>query len=282
MAGTAALPEIGRIVPALEGYALAPTFDVKANGPLDRLALGLDVRSQAGNASGTVTADLRSPDLSAQGDVDLERLNLAPLLKDPSQRSDLTGHAKIDLTLASAPEAAPALERLQGSFAFDGPRVFAAGSQATLAGRRITLDGRAAAYGGTGTASGFIVLPSEGRSIAFDLRGRASGVDLRQLPPVANAPKIATDLNASECHVSAAGGRIDGSATLESSEVEGATLTAGTVAQFAVAKGTVAYASTGTVAGVNLQRIGQAFHIAALDAPRYDARLNGAFDVKGP
>ena len=31
-----------------------------------------------------------------------------------------------------------------------------------LAGPRITLDGRAAAYGGTATTSGFIVLPAKG------------------------------------------------------------------------------------------------------------------------
>jgi autotransporter translocation and assembly factor TamB len=286
--GTASLPEIGRVVPALEGYALNPTFDVKANGPLDRLALDLDVRSQAGNARGAVTADLSAPDLRAKGDVDLDRLNLAPLLKDPAQRSDLTGHAKIDLTFASAPAAAPAMDRLRGSFAFDGPRVLAAGYQAAdvrvkgaIAGRRITLDGRAAAYGGTGTASGFIVVPAAGRRVEFDLRGRAAGVDLRRLPAITSAPKLATNLAASEYHVSGAAGRIEGSATLETSEVEGATIAQGTVAEFVAVKGTVSYASRGTVSNVNLQRIGQAFKIAALDTPKYDTRLNGPFDVKG-
>ena len=84
-----------------------PTLDVKADGPADRLALDLDVKSEAGNVRGQVTTDLKTPDLAVRGEVDVERLNLAPILKDPAQQSDLTGHAKVDLTIASAPAGAP-------------------------------------------------------------------------------------------------------------------------------------------------------------------------------
>ena len=66
-AGTAALAEIGRVVPALDGYALTPTFDVKGVGPIDRLALDVNVQSQTGNASGKLTADFQSPDLGFNG-----------------------------------------------------------------------------------------------------------------------------------------------------------------------------------------------------------------------
>ena len=37
--GNVSLPEIGRVVPAAAGYALHPAFNIKANGPAERLAL---------------------------------------------------------------------------------------------------------------------------------------------------------------------------------------------------------------------------------------------------
>ena len=86
-------------------------------------------------------------------------LNLAPILRDPQQRSDITGQATVDLRIAGASRPA-FIERLSGRFAFTGPRVSAAGYDATavkargtLAGRRIELDARAMAYGGAATAS---------------------------------------------------------------------------------------------------------------------------------
>ncbi len=150
-----------------------------------------------------------------------------------------------------------------------------------LAGPRITLDGRAAAYGGTATSSGFIVLPAQGRALAFDLKGRAAGVDLRQLPASTGVPKLATNLAVSSYHVTASGGRIEGATTLDRSTVEGITIADGTIAEFATSKGTVSYAARGDVADVDLQRIGQVFKVAALDDPQYASRLNGPFDVKG-
>ena len=85
------------------------------------------MQSQTGNASGKVTADFQSPDLGFNGELDLDPAEPGPILKEPEQRSDLTGHAKFDLTLASAPAGARALDRLRGTFAFAGPRAFAAG-----------------------------------------------------------------------------------------------------------------------------------------------------------
>jgi hypothetical protein len=286
--GTASLQEFGRVVPALAGYALTPTYDVKAAGPPDRLALDLNVQSQTGNARGSVMTDLESPDLSFKGELDLDHLNAGPILKAPAQRTDLNGHTRFDLTLATAPAGSRALDRLRGTFAFAGPRAFAVGYQAedvrvtgSLAGSRVSFDGRAAAYGGTGTAVGFIVIPAPGRTVIFDLHGRAAGVDLRRLPAITGAPKLATNLSASEYQVRGESGRVQGSATLDASEVEGARIAEGTIAQFEIAEGSLSYASRGQASNVNLQRIGRAFDIAALDTPEYDTRLNSAFDVKG-
>ena len=286
--GRASLPEIGRVLPAAGGYGLHPSFTVRAEGPARDLKLTLDVKSEAGNVRGAVTADVQSPDLGVRGGVDVERLNLAPLLKNPGQRSDLTGHAEVDLRMASAPASARALDRMTGTFSFTGPKAMAAGYSATdvrvsgaFEGERITLDAAANAYGGTATARGFIVTPTKDRALAFDLRGAANNVDLRDLPAQTGAPKLATDLSVAEYHISGQGPTITGTALLNRSVVEGSTLEKGTRAEFSIDARTVSYSARGSVADLNLQRVGRSMNIAALDKPAYESRINGEFDVKG-
>src|SRR4051812_45692358 len=63
------LPEIGRIVPAVAGIKLQPSFTIKASGPLDRLGIEMNVESAAGKASGKLLADLVAPRQSVQGDL---------------------------------------------------------------------------------------------------------------------------------------------------------------------------------------------------------------------
>ena len=293
------LPEFGGVLPVVQGYNLHPVFDVKAEGLQEALQLGINVRSEAGTVSGVVTADLKAPDLGVKGDVTTANLDLAPLLKDPRQKSDISGHAKVDLQVASAPAAAPAIERLRGRVVFQGPRVVAAGYTASdvrvtadLAGRRIALDGRARAYGGSATAKGFFVTPAApGQPLQFDLAGSASHINLAQLPRNLNAPRIATDLNATAYHVKGTAGRttaIEGSATLAESALAGGTIVGGTSAEFTMASGpgkaglqSLTYAARGEVRNLNLRRVGEAFQIAALAKPEYDSRLNTTFDVKG-
>jgi translocation-and-assembly-module (TAM) inner membrane subunit TamB-like protein len=286
--GRASLPEIARLFPAASGYGLHPSFDVRAEGPADNLKLVVDVKSEAGNARGKVTADVKAPNFAVRGGVDVDRLNLAPILKNPAQRTDLTGHAELDLRMASAPASAPFIDRMKGTYSFAGPKVIAAGYTATnvrvsgaFEGERITVDGRANAYGGTATAKGFIAPPAKGRAFAFDLRGAANNVDLRNLPAQTGAPKLATDLSVAEYHVAGQGSHVTGTALLNQSSVEGATLANGTTAEFAVDPQTVTYSARGNVAALNLQRVGRVMRVPALDKPAYDSHVNGDFDVKG-
>lgn len=293
------LPELAGVLPALQGYNLHPAFDVKADGPQDALQLALNVKSETGTVSGVVTADLKAPDLGVKGDVTTTNLNLAPLLKNPAQKSDISGHAKLDLKVASAPAAAPVLERLRGRVAFEGPRVVAAGYTASdvrmttdLAGRRIGLDGRARAYGGSATTKGFIVTPAApGQPTQFDLAGSASHINLATLPRNLNAPRITTNLTATTYHVKGSAGRttaIEGSATLAESTLAGGTLLSGTAGEFSMTSGpgkaglrSLTYAARGEVRDLNLQRVGEAFEVAALAKPEYDSRINTTFDVQG-
>ena len=157
-------------MPVLSGYNLHPDVTVKMDGPLDRLALTLDVKSEAGKVRGQLTTDLRPPDLAFRGEADVERLNIAPMVKDPARKTDLTGHAKLDIEIPSKPDGVRVMDRMRGTFAFNGPHAVAEGYEVrnvqvtgSLAGPRITLDAaRGAAYGGTFTSRGYIVTPAPG------------------------------------------------------------------------------------------------------------------------
>ena len=286
--GKLSLPEIGRVVPAAAAYRLHPQFDITANGPADNMALDLDVQSEAGRVRGKVTADLKGPAFGAEGQVDVEHLNLAPLIRNPTQRSDITGRAQIDLDLAASRANAPINERLRGRFAFSGPRVVAAGYDArnvrvtgTVAGRRIQFDGRGIAYGGTATAKGFLITPSGRSRASFDIAGRANGVNLRNLPASTGAPRVTTNLALAQYHVRGEGSAVDGEATLNRSTVEGATIGDGTTVEFSVRPGTISYTSRGSVEDLDLEQIGRAFNLSAIAKPEYTSRLTGTFDAKG-
>ena len=200
------LPEIARIVPALAGIRLQPTLAAKTSGPLDRLALQLNVQSSAGAFSGTMLADLVSPGQSVKGDLSVRQLDLAPLLNDPAQKSDITANAHVDLH----GEALSNISGLHGDMVIDAPRIVAAGyvaerihAKAHLDGRLVDVDGRAAAYGADATVAGRVTLPPDAAgsgahagAIAYDLHGVARHVDARKLPRDLHAPPASTDVNA--------------------------------------------------------------------------------------
>jgi len=294
------LPEFAGVVPPLRGYELHPTFDVKATGSPSDLQLALNVTSEAGAVHGTLTTDAKAPDLNARGDVSLEHLDLAPIARTPSQKSDITGHARFDVRLAGNPTPpAAALDRLSGRVAFQGPTVVAAGyaasnvrATAEMRGRRIGLDARANAYGGSTTAKGSITIAGPtGQPFLLDLSGSASHVNLAGLPRTINAPRIPTNLNAQTYQVKGSVGgttSIAGSATMGESTIAEGTIVGGTTAEFALTSGpgkaglqSLTYAARGEVRDLNLQKVGDAFQVTALATPEYDSRINATFDVTG-
>ena len=286
--GHVSLPEIGRIVPAAAGYDLHPRFTIAATGPAEALEMKVDVQSEAGTVRGDLTADVQAPDLAARGAIELQGLNLAPVLKDPEARTDVTGRAELDVQVAGEPASAPLTDRMTGTFRFTGPTVMAAGYQASdveVAGEfappRIVLNGRAAAYGGSATARGFIVPPADGRELAFELRGTASNLNLQNLPPDTGAPALTTDLSVASYEVSGADGRMTGNATLNRSTVEGATIADGTTARFATGADGVSFGAAGAIASLDLPRIGKALDVPALADPQYAGEINAEFDISG-
>ena len=286
--GHVSLPEVGRLVPAAAGYDLHPRFTIAASGPAEALELKLDVQSEAGTVRGDLTADVQAPDLAARGAIELQGLNLAPVLKDPEGRTDVTGRAELDVKVAGEPASAPLTDRMTGTFRFAGPTVMAAGYQASdvevtgkFAPPRIVLDGRAAAYGGSATARGFIVPPADGRELAFELRGTADDLNLRDLPADTGAPDLTTDLSVASYEVAGSGGEVSGNATLNRSTVEGATIADGTTARFATGTEGVSFGAAGAIASLDLSRMGKALEVPALTDPQYAGEINADFEISG-
>jgi hypothetical protein len=117
------IPEMARLVPALAGLRLQPSFNLKAAGPLDRLGVEMNAQSSAGLASGKLVADLLAPGQSVQGELSVRHLDLSALLNDPAQKSDITADARVDLH----GEALSNINALRGTVTLDSPRVVAAG-----------------------------------------------------------------------------------------------------------------------------------------------------------
>src|SRR5262245_19198933 len=281
------LPEIARLVPALAGIELQPKFQVKADGPLDRLGIEMNVQSSAGEAWGTVTADVMTPGQSASGNLSVKHLDLSAILNNPVQKSDITGDAKFDLRAESFSD----LNALRGTLDVHSPHLMAAGyaagpvdAKARIDGRRVAVDARAGAYGASATASGHVILPdasnkSKAQPIAFDLRGRLRDSDLRRRPRDLNVPPAATNANA-DYHAAGSitpGGtaNVQGDLRFERSAIAGAEIAQWSTASFSVMGHDIGYSADATVSNLDLRRVGREFDVPALSADRYQSTING-------
>ncbi len=271
--------ELARLIPALRGYALQPVFDVTASGPADKMAVRLNLReANLGQVAGNFTIDALAPGQRVAGTAMIEHLNLGPVAKSETLKSDITGKTEFDLALPS--EQLP----LSGTYAVNAPQVAIAGYEARnvvaagrIDGNVIRLNAKADAYGGRATAAGTV---STGDTLSLDLTGTAANLDLRNLPANLGAPRVPSDLQLAYT-VRGRGSEFSGTATMETSTLAGATIGAGTTGEFRVGAGAPSYAATGQVANLDLQQIGRGFAIPALSADRFRSTINTTFDVTG-
>ncbi|MQA30863.1 MAG: hypothetical protein GEU82_13695, partial [Luteitalea sp.] len=296
------LPELGRLFPSLAGIALQPAFEVKLNGPLDRLGVDMNVRSSAGQMTGTLVTDLMAPGQAVSGALSILHLDLAPFLNDPGQKSDITADAKVDLRADDLAQ----IDSIRGTASLSSPRVAAAGytaerinADAQIEGRRVNLEGRASAYGTLATARGHVVVPQGDDPLAFDLRGQARGFDLRRLPPGLKAPPAESNLSA-DYHVAgtlasppppSGGGRtaqrasrpmaVQGDVRFADSTIAGARVVGGSRVGFAVGGPRVAYDADATIENVDLQRFGAELNVPALASDQYKSVLNAQITATG-
>jgi hypothetical protein len=283
------LPEIARLVPALSGVRLQPTLQLKLEGPLDRLGVEMKTESSAGGLHAKVTADVQSPGQSVTGTLSVRHVDLAPLLADSAQTSDITADARIDVH----GEALSNVNALRGTLALSSPRIVAAGytagpieADAVIEGRRVALDAHATAYGAAASAAGQVTLPDMTKKdrdpIAFDVRGRASQVDLRNLPRDLKLPTADTNITA-DYHLagSALPTNLRGDLHFLPSSVAGAEIAAGSTAGFTLSGKAIGYSADATVSNVDLQRIGEAFDVPALADERYKSVINAHVTADG-
>ena len=141
-------------------------------------------------------------------------------------------------------------------------------------GRRITVDGAAAAYGARATARGTIVTPATpAEQVAVNLRGNASGLDLRRLPPALRVPRLESNL-AFAYQLAGPARSLDADVELRRSTLEGATIADGTTARVALGP-PLNYVVRGGVADLNVRRLGAKLNDghADLDGVGGDERL---------
>ena len=284
------IPEISTVLPALAGVRLQPAFELKMAGPADALAVEMNVRSSAGDATGTFVADVAIPGQSVHGTVSVRHLNLAPIVNDERQRTDLTADARLDVRATSLSD----LESMRGTVSVNAPRLMASGYlaqnvkvDARVDGRRIDGRGQAAAYGVAATAAGRLRLAKGSESLSYDLRGRARHLDLRRLPPQLGVPPAESNIDTAY-HMRGIEplGRpqarvVDGDLWFDDSTVAGVGIAGGGTAQFSIRGQAVAYQADATVAGLDLQRVGRAFQVPALQTDRYESALNGHVQMSG-
>ncbi|MDQ3068988.1 MAG: translocation/assembly module TamB domain-containing protein [Acidobacteriota bacterium] len=278
------LPELEGIVPYAAPYDLHPTVDAQLEGPADRLRMTIALTSEAGAARGVLIGDFVEPNRRLEGDLVTTNLDLGTLYSDPDLRSAITGRARFDLALlrGDVPFA--------GTWTFTGPTVRMMGYQASnvqATGRvnrrfvQITR-GSANAYGGFATAVGSVQFADPGgRGLAVDLRGRATGVNLRTLPVTVPVPRLVTDLHATAYRMKYDAGGFDGEAVLAPSVVEGARFAAGTIGHFTTRGGVIRYDAKGDVTDLDLVRYGRVLEMPWLADPRLAGRVNGAFEIEG-
>ncbi len=275
------LPELGRIVPSLAGIGLRPAIRLSADGPLDQLTATLDVRSSAGDLSGQIVADLAAPDQAVRGTMTVRHFDLAPLSGRAADKSDVSGVLKADVRAASFAD----IESLRGTVDIDASASAAAGyavdrvkARARVDGRRVGLDGSTRAYGATATFDGRVEVPRQ-QPVSYDLRGEFRSVNLARLPKQLKLPAARTNVNGSY-HASGAGSaRVRGDVRLAESDVPGAHLVHGSTIAVSMRSGgrsapQLDYTADVTAERVDLQEVGRAFAVKALEGDRYRTLLN--------
>ena len=281
-----ALDEIARMVPALRGYSLQPSFEATAHGPADRMAVNLTLQDpRLGSVKAEMTVDADAPGLRASGTARVDRFNVRALTRgqtasDGRLTSDIAGTARFDFAL---PENGTPI---RGSYAVRLDHVRIAGydarnvvAEGRVDGANVRVDARGDAYGARATATGVV---RAGAPFALDLHGRAENVDLRNLPAgvTENVPRAESHLQF-DYTLNARGGEWQGTAEFDRSMLAGATIGAGTTGTFSFGTGAPAYSAKGAIADLDVQQLGREFRIQALAQDRYRSSVSGRFDVTG-
>ena len=274
--------EFAELVPALEGRPLVLTGTADVNGPLDALAIKVNLADpQAGGVEADVTLALGDPAKRITGDVKTTRLDLAPILKDRALASRLTSSDRIDLTF-NGPWSFDTLSGTVGlqstgstiwGYNWDAVR-----GTVRIARKTLTLNGNVSGYGARATADGTI--EPTAKPVRYALKGHIDGVDVRRLPAQLKLPRLESRISG-DYVVTGAGARLDSSATFAASTIEGTDVGAGSTGRFSNLDGVLRYGFSGHIAGANVQRWGRVLDLAAISTDDYASNYTGQLTVDG-
>ena len=269
------------------GYALHPAFDVKADGPAEQLEPRSRRAVRGRQRPRQVTADVQAPDFArarrgrsraAEPRADPARSGAANRPHRPREARSRDG---VGARQRAGDRSDQRHVRVQRP-ACRGGRLQARDVKvtATSAGSR---DHPRRPRGGIRRhrhGRGFIVTPAPGRALAFDLRGAADRRGSAQSAGVDRRSAAGDQPVGLGYHVTGEGTSIRAPPPSISRRSEGATFASGTTAEFALGPDDISYSARGTVANLDLHRLGSALKIDALAQPTYDSRINGSFESR--
>ena len=245
------LKELSPYVKALDAYALIPSFDLSWNGPMKALRVTGDMESAGSKLATEMVANLVDG-VAASGRAQFSNLDLAPLTRDAGMKSRLNGETQFDIQLLED-AAYPFVGTFNAQLSQASMWGYHVGR--TRARGRVHKTGFAAdvitnAYGAAGQAD---VTYTPATSV-FTAKGTAQGVDIRQMPPQADLPKLASSINgAFTARVRKREWALD--ATLSGGVIEGATIDKGATVHMDSRAGLLTYHVVGHVSDLDTQRM---------------------------
>lgn len=275
------LEEAGRFVTKLAGIDLEPVIDVSLDGLLPSLRVQLTADSTAGYASADFSADVEGR--RAAGVIEVKRLDLRSLSGDARNESDISAKGEFDLRYQ--PEnvlpVSGTLHVSDGRFRARGYEAAGLAGSVEISDSTLAFDGRAKAYGAVASGAGTLRFEDGNLSrAAYRFKGNIGGFDLSRLPSSFNLPPAASLLDF-EYAVAGSGHSIRGDLRFRQSRFAGAEICEGTTASFESVPGRVEYASSGSLHGLNVERLARELGMEALARPRYASELNGGFELRG-
>lgn len=276
------LPELSQFLPGLDGMTLEPQVSVDARGHLGDLQLDMTLDSMAGRVIGPLVGDFEGPQRSLRGSLELEDVNLAPILMAVGD-TRITGKTSFEMTF---PE--DARSKMAVSFRFAGPDVRAFGynvanlrAKGVFQDRGFKVDGSAHAYGASVNAGATVRLPREsGGPYSYKTSGQFLNVDLTRLPSTLSFPPLRSRL-AGSFDVSGQHSQWVADVRLSESQAEDATIGEGTTAHVASRDGQLEYSAAGQVWNLDVQRLGEPLELPLLMDDRLRGRLNADFTMTG-
>jgi len=251
-------------------------------GTSDGIVGSIQLDSSAGGIRGTIRSPAGGDGRVVTGDVDATHVNLSPVLARRDVVTDLNGHSTFQATLPVSGRPA----RL--SFQVEAPSVTAVGYHAdgvrgggSYSDGVLHFDAAGSAYSASGTAKGeWRTATSATQPNTWRLAGRFRDLDVRRVPAVLGAPRLATRL-AGTYRLNLTPRVWSVQANLDRSTAEGARIEPGMTVAADNSTGVPRYEAKGRVTGLDPQRLAAPLRIATLNQPRFHGTVTGDIHVAG-